>query len=200
LRTPSTVQWLVFNSPVRANGLRDRYSPEVSYFHGPLGFAAQYYREDQRMSPTFAGPGSQFVLDVPITGFYVLGTYLITGESRTTYSMAIKPFRPFDPCHPLVGTGAWEVVGRVSRVNLGDEVFEALPISRTATISLSNPALYTRGVTESTFGFNWYLNAWVRVQFNWEHDWFDTPVRLGPGPAGLLKHQDALLSRLQLIF
>jgi phosphate-selective porin OprO/OprP len=114
--------------------------------------------------------------------------------------MPIKPFRPFDPCHPFEGTGAWELVGRVSRLNLGEEVFEPLPSSKKATISLANPALWTRGVTETTFGFNWYLNAWVRMQFNWEHALFDSPVRLGPGPAGLLRQQDTLITRLQFIF
>ena len=72
--------------------------------------------------------------------------------------------------------------------------------SKTATIRLADPTRYTRGVTETTFGFNWYLNAWVRMQFNWEHAWFDDPVRLGPGPQGLLKHQDSLLTRFQVIF
>jgi phosphate-selective porin OprO/OprP len=200
LRTPQTVPFFQFNAPVRAQGERWRLSPEIEYFHGPLGLAAQYFRMEQHLEPTFTGPGSQYNLNVPFTGFYVLGTFLVTGETRTTYSMAIKPFRPFDPCHPLQGTGAWELVGRVSRLNLGDEVFEALPISRTATISLSNPALYTRGATESTLGFNWYLNGWVRMQFNWEHDWFDSPVVLGPGPAGRLLHQDVLVTRLQFIF
>jgi phosphate-selective porin OprO/OprP len=200
LRTPQTVPFLQYNAPVRAQGERWRLSPEIEYFHGPLGLAAQYFRMEQHLEPTFTGPGSQFVLNVPYTGFYVLGTFLVTGETRTTYSMPIKPFRPFDPCHPLQGTGAWELVGRVSRLNLGEEVFEALPISRTATISLSNPALYSRGATESTLGFNWYLNAWVRMQFNWEHDWFDSPVTLGPGPAGRLLHQDVLVTRLQFIF
>jgi hypothetical protein len=38
------------------------------------------------------------------------------------------------------------------------------------------------------------------MQFNWEHAWFDDPVRLGPGPQGLLKHQDSLLTRFQVIF
>jgi hypothetical protein len=38
------------------------------------------------------------------------------------------------------------------------------------------------------------------MQFNWEHAWFDTPVRLGPGPQGLLNHQDSLLTRFQVIF
>ncbi|HEX5272558.1 MAG TPA: porin, partial [Gemmataceae bacterium] len=200
LRTPETVPFFAFNSTVRADGVRWRLSPEVVYFHGPLGLAAQYFRMEQHLTPTFVGPGSQFVLDVPYTGFYVLGTYLVTGEARTTYSMPIKPFRPFDPCHPLQGTGAWEVVARVSRLDLGADVFEPLRISRTSTISLANPALSSRGATESTVGFNWYLNAWVRMQFNWEHDWFDSPVTLGPGPAGRLSHQDVLVTRLQFIF
>jgi phosphate-selective porin OprO/OprP len=200
LRTPLTVPFFQFNAPVRAEGERWRFSPEVEFFHGPLGLAAQYFRMEQHLAPTFTGPGSQYLLDVPFTGFYVMGTYLVTGETRTTYSMPIKPFRPFDPCHPLQGTGAWELVGRVSRLNLGEEVFEPLPTSRTATISLANPNLYSRGATETTFGFNWYLNAWVRMQFNWEHDWFDSPVTLGPGVAGRLSHQDVLVTRLQFIF
>ncbi len=200
LRTPLTVPFFAYNSTVRADGLRWRYSPEVSYFHGPLGLAAQYFRMEQDLQPTNTGVGQKYILDVPYTGFYVLGTYLITGEDRTTYSMPIKPLRPFDPCHPLQGTGAWELVARVSRLNLGDQVFEPLPISRTSSISLANPALYTRGATESTVGFNWYLNAWVRMQCNWEHDWFDSPVTLGPGPSGRLLHQDVLVTRLQFIF
>jgi phosphate-selective porin OprO/OprP len=200
LRMSDTVPWLTFNSTTRANGLRDRYCPEITYFHGPLGLLAEYYHEEQRMSPVFFGPGSQYDLNVPITGFYLLGTYLVTGEERTTYSMAIKPCRPFDPCHPCEGPGAWELVAGLSRVNLGEEVFEALPVSETKVIRLADPKKWTRGVTETTFGFNWYLTGWVRMQFNWEHDWFDTPVRLGPGPPGLLRHQDALLTRLQVIF
>jgi phosphate-selective porin OprO/OprP len=51
-----------------------------------------------------------------------------------------------------------------------------------------------------TLGYNWYLNKWVRVQFNWEHAWFDQKVRLGPGPRGLLNHQDTLMTRLQFVF
>jgi hypothetical protein len=88
----------------------------------------------------------------------------------------------------------------LSRVNLGNEVFEPLPAGGTKVVQLADPERYTRGATETTFGFNWYLTGWVRVQFNWEHDWFDSPVRLGPGPAGLLRHQDGLLTRLQVIF
>jgi phosphate-selective porin OprO/OprP len=200
LRTPATVPWFQYNSNVRANGIRNRLTPEVSYFYGPLGFAAQYYREDQRMSPASSGPGSQFVLDVPFTGFYVLGTLLLTGETRTTYSAPVVPRHIFDPCHPLSGPGAWELVGRVSRLDLGDEVFEPLRTGRRTFASLANPIGNSRGATEMTVGLNWYFNAWTRMQFNWEHAWFDGPVRLGPGVDGLLRHQDSLITRMQIIF
>ena len=148
----------------------------------------------------FSGAGSQFLVNVPYTGGYILSTLLLTGEERTTYSAAIDPLRPFDPHHPLTCPGAWELVARYSRLDIGDEVYQPLPISRTRSIRLANPVGNSREASELTLGFNWYLNRWVRVQFNYEHAWFDTPVRLGPTPRGLLDHQDSLLTRLQVIF
>ena len=59
---------------------------------------------------------------------------------------------------------------------------------------------FSQGATELTVGFNWYLNKYVRLQFNYEHDWFDQPVQLGPGASGRVKDQDTLLTRLQLNF
>ncbi len=201
LRTPATVLWFQFNPAVRADGLRNRWSPEVAYFYGPLGLAAQYFHQEQRLRPAFFGPGSQFVVDVPFEGFYVMGTLLLTGEERQmTYSLPVIPLHPFNPCHPCACAGAWELVARVSRLTVGDEAFTPFSTSRTSTVSLADPTRFSSGATEMTLGFNWYLNAWARVQFNWEHAWFDDPVRLGPGPGGLLKHQDSLLSRFQIIF
>ena len=91
-------------------------------------------------------------------------------------------------------------MARYSRLDIGDEVYRPLPTSRTTSIRLANPVGNSREASELTLGFNWYLNRWVRVQFNWEHAWFRQPVQLGPGPQGLLDHQDTLLTRLQVIF
>lgn len=196
LRTPATVLWFQFNSPVRADGIRNRYSPEVVYFFGPLGLAAQYFHQDQRIRASFAGP-SQFV---PFDGFYVMTTLLLTGEERTTYSAPVAPLHPFNPCHPFACPGAWELVGRASRLDVGDNVFTAVPVAGGGTVRLADPTLWSSGATEMTLGFNWYLNRNVRMQFNWEHAWFDDLVRLGPGPRGRLNHQDSLLTRFQVIF
>lgn len=189
LRTPATVPWFQFNPGVRAAGLRNRWSPELSYFLGPFGFTAQYFFMEQEIRPAI---GSPFVSDVPFQGFYVLATYLLTGERRTGYSQAIDPLAPFDPRAPKFATGAWELVARVSRLSLGEEVFQPGPGR------LADPSRFASGATEMTLGFNWYLNKWARVQFNWEHAWFDDPVQLDP--SGLLSHQDSLLSRFQIIF
>jgi phosphate-selective porin OprO/OprP len=194
LRTPAGVPWFQFNQTVRADGLRDRWSPEVEYFFGPFGVATQYLGERQRFRPAFFGPGSNIVEDVPFSGFYVLTSYLLTGEERTGYSQQVAPLRNFNPCCPFACPGAWEILARISKLNVGNAVFSPKPAR------LADPSLYSDGATELTIGFNWYLNKWVRTQFNWEHAWFDEPVRLGPGPAGLLGHQDTLMARFQIIF
>jgi phosphate-selective porin OprO/OprP len=219
LRTPAQIPWFKFNNiaagtgglpanvsnVVIPDGARDRISPEVVYFYKGLGLAAQYYHQRQDARISNAGPGELIRVDFPVDGYYVLATYLLTGEERTTYSQAITPLHDFDICHPLHCCGAWELVARVSRADLGSQVFQPFIIGtgvNRTILRLADPTLWTQGVTEMTVGFNWYWTKWVRWQFNWEHDYFDNPVNLGQTntPKGLLKHDDALLTRLQLIF
>ncbi len=188
LRLPSTTPFFVFNSTVVANGLRERLTPEVSYFYRSFGAAAQYYWEDQTVSPTST---SKLLVNVPFRGGYGMMTYLLTGEQRTSYSMPIEPLRPFDPFHPFANPGAWELVGRVSNLDVGEVVF-AKGASR-----LADPTKYANNVTEMTVGFNWYLNSLVRMQFNYEHGWFNQPVLLG---STYFRQSNALLTRFQIIF
>jgi hypothetical protein len=68
----------------------------------------------------------------------------------------------------------------------------------TAVVRLADPASFSRGCTEMTIGFNWYLNRFVKVQLNYEHDWFDDPVALGSTKK--LRWDDAVLTRFQFNF
>src|SRR5206468_13078919 len=154
----------------------------------------QYFQMSQLMRPSALGAGSQFDINVPFEGYYIQATYLLTGEQRTSYGQAIDPRRPFDPHLNTFGPGAWELVGRVSRLRVSDVVFAP------GAARLADPTAVSNTATEMTLGFNWYLNKWVRMQFNYEHAWFHNPVRLGPGPNGLLGHQDSLELRFQIIF
>jgi phosphate-selective porin OprO/OprP len=189
LRTPAGVPWFSYAAGVREDGRRNRWSPELAYFNGPFGMAAQYLSETQRLRSA-TGP----VVEIPESGFYVLATLLLTGEERTTYSQAVTPRHDFDPCYPVSSPGAWELVMRTSRLVQSARVFAP------GVFRLADPAANSAGATELTTGFNWYLNAWVRVQCNWERAWFDQPVRLAPGPAGLHGYQDTLMTRFQVIF
>jgi phosphate-selective porin OprO/OprP len=195
LRTPATIPWFAFNSGVTAAGVRWRMSPEVSYFYEGLGFAAQYFRQEQDIRAATSGAGFSHRPEVPFDGWYVMGSYLITGESRTTYSQAVKPLRPFDPYHPCSCPGAIELIVRASELEVGEVAFVS------GAGRLADPTKYSHEATELTLGFNWYLNEWFRVQFNYEHDWFANPVLLGSSsPANLTKSDDALLTRFQIIF
>jgi phosphate-selective porin len=162
----------------------------VDNFYRGLGFAAQYYHEDQELRPATAKSS----IEVPTQGFYVLTTLLLTGESRTRYSEPVKPNADFDLRHPLSAPGAWELVGRVSRLEVGSEIFAP------GAARLADPNRYSDGATEMTLGFNWYLNPWVRTQVNWEHSWFDQGVQLGVNPNKVFTQQNALLARFQVIF
>jgi phosphate-selective porin OprO/OprP len=190
LRTPGGVPFFLFNKGVVADGRRVRYSPEVVYFYRGFGFSAQYFHMDQRVRPSATAATK---IDVPFEGFYAQATYLLTGEERTAYTV-VSPLRPFDPRHGLWTPGAWELVGRVSRLRVGDVVFAP------GNAQLADPTKVSSDATEMTLGFNWYLNKWVRTQFNWEHAWFGEAVRLGPSARGLYRQHDTLQARLQFIF
>jgi phosphate-selective porin OprO and OprP len=194
LKEPDTVPFLSFNSTVRADGVRTRLCPELAYFYGPFGFLAQYYSEQQDMEPNSTGAASKITIDVPFNGYVFLATLFLTGETRTTWSEQVKPLRPFNPHCPITCPGAWELVGRVSRLTV-DDVFEK------GNYQLVNPAKNSNEAMEATVGFNWYLNSWVRMQFNYEHDMFGQPVLLGSStPANQLQSQDSLFTRFQVIF
>jgi phosphate-selective porin OprO/OprP len=194
LNTPLGVKWFTFNPTVFAYGERRRLSPEVTYFYGPLGIAWQYFHMDQEMIASPIGPAVRHRVPVTASGYYLLTTVLLTGETRAGYSEAIAPLRPFDLRHPVTNPGAIELVGRVSLLHLGGDVFTKGPFQ------LANPANSAGEAIESTLGLNWYLNRQVRIQFNWEHAAFDRAVLLGPPPNGKLGHQDTIATRFQVIF
>src|SRR5205085_1706900 len=137
---------------------------------------------------------SRTIVKVPFEGYYFLVTYLLTGETRKTYSEAVVPLQPFDPVHLLASPGAWELVLRYSSLDVGSAVFAPW------TARLADTTRNAREASEFTIVFNWYLNAWVRTQINWEHASFATPVLLAPAPFGFQRGQDTILARLQVIF
>jgi phosphate-selective porin OprO/OprP len=197
ITTPATVTWFAYNTSandvVAANGVRHRISPELVYFYHGLGFAAQYYHQDQNMQR-----GTNPIVNVPIDGYYVMATYLLTGEQRHEYSEQIAPLRPFDPTAPIASPGAWELVFRADRLEVGHQAFAgAAAVQLASTTSATNQS--SNEAFETTTGLNWYLSKWARAQLNWEHANFANPIKIGNMKTAL-SEEDALYTRFQVIF
>ena len=100
--------------------------------------------------------------DPDFAGYYLQGSWLITGESRR-YDPATGAFqapRPFVPVTSSGGLGAWELALRYSHADLNHPAGVA---------GLIAPPDAVRGGEQSiwSLGLNWTLNPNVRLLFNY---------------------------------
>ncbi len=121
----------------------DIVAPELAFVYGPFSLQGEY---------TYTWTDASEADDPEFKGYYVFGSYFITGEHRrySTSSGAfsrVKPNNNFHPTEP--GWGALEVAARYSNIDLNDEEIDG-------------------GEADNfTFGINWYLNPNVRMMFNY---------------------------------
>ena len=138
-----------------------------SYHYTALELAGVYGRwsfqgELQRLGiDRDEGPDGSAYPDLSFNGYYVLGSYFLTGESRNYYQRLgsfwrVKPHREFDPWGSG-GWGAFEIAARVSRIDLDDEVGDFVGGVR-------------GGVSDNlSLALNWYFNPYVRLSVNYVH-------------------------------
>lgn len=148
----------------------DIVTPELALVYGPFSLQGEYF---------YTWTDSDEADDPEFDGYYVFGSYFITGEHRR-YSTSngafsrVKPKNNFHPTEP--GWGAWEVAARYSNIDLNDEEIEG-------------------GEADNfTFGLNWYLNPNVRWMFNYVYS--DLEDRDGVDDDSL----DIFQTRLQIDF
>jgi phosphate-selective porin OprO/OprP len=175
---------LAFNGNVRERGDRALWELHSTYYY--RGLALQGAWDSGHNDFALTSPGARPV-HLPVSGFFVQTAYLLTGESRERASL-IEPFRPFDLRRGRFGLGAWEVQARYSNLTLGNSVF---------TGGLADPNLWSNRVDMVDAGFNWYLNKFVKVYFDWQHAVFAQPAFYRPGP-GLQKTSDLFWLRLMI--
>ena len=107
------------------------------------------------------GPDGSDRPNLVFDGYYVLGSYFLTRESRNYYQRLgsfwrVSPHREFDPWGKG-GWGAFEIAARVSRIDLDDEVDDLVGGVR-------------GGVSDNiSLALNWYFNPYVRLSLNYVH-------------------------------
>ncbi len=121
-------------------------------------------------------PHASALSDPVFGGYYVQGSWLITGESRR-YEAAAGAFqapRPFVPATSSGGRGAWELALRYSHTDLD---------YREGVLSTAALVDSVRGGTQDilALGVNWYLNANFKLAFNYLNVDVDRLNPAGPG-------------------
>ncbi len=131
-----------------------RLGLEAAGVYGPFSLQAEYMMSE--VDTDFLGKRE-------MDGWYVLGSWVMTGENRS-YSRAagtfggIKPRNNFKLSGEDRGLGALELALRYSELDLNDGGHRGIQGGSEDTITL---------------GLNWYLNPNARIMFNYMHTQVD---------------------------
>jgi len=181
-----TTPFLILNPDVIERGDRLLGSVHTAYFYKGLSLLGEW----QYGYGSYASLARPSPVQVPFAGFYVVGGYFLTGEEVERRSM-VNPRRPFVPTRKGVdrGPGAWEVVGRVSELRLGEKIFSS---------GFADPNLWSNQAVTTELGLNWYWNEYIKMYMFWLHGGFADPVQYRPG--GFQRSADMFWLRFQLYF
>jgi phosphate-selective porin OprO/OprP len=173
-----------FFPSLRINGPIERYEGEFTYIRGPFAARGEYVQlQQQRYGIGSETPGGLGFLSAPGVGAKAWNgavTYLLTGEKRPengTPRVKHPLFGPDTPGGKGRGLGAWEVGVRYSGIQ-----------SKAPGVALTNPftpgfiPTYNYHTDQVTFGVNWYVNYWVKYQFNVNLDQLRQPSVTGQIP------------------
>jgi phosphate-selective porin OprO/OprP len=134
-------------------GRRLRLGTEFNWQPGPFGlFAELMHVRDNRFGQSLRATD---LPDLIYRGWYVAGTWLVTGERKYE---GVEPRKAFLTGR---GMGAIEIAVRAEAVRLGSAQHIGTPSrsSRASNILGSSDRAWT-------FGLNWYVNHWTKIQGN----------------------------------
>jgi phosphate-selective porin OprO/OprP len=164
--TPDTA--FQFFPTFRINGSVERYEGEFYWSHGPMSLAGEYNQLFQARenvgSSTPGGIGFVTLPGVRAKAGYLQATYLVTGESKAWNSVPkVKNALLGPEAAPSAasGWGAIELAFRYDRIQ-AKAPGANLPNNFTPEFVTT----FNNWTDAYTFGFNWYLNYWVKYQVN----------------------------------
>ncbi|WP_157215053.1 porin [Flavisphingomonas formosensis] len=156
---------------------------EAAFVYGPFSVQGEY---DHLTLNRFEA-GNPNNTNLHFNGFYVFGSFFLTGESRSFRGGVVDRLKPFRDFNPQKGNwGAFEVALRYDKLNLTDHDLSPL----------------TREATSWTTALNWYLNGNVKFMFNWvRFKGLNSPLAVAPVAInGTTVKGDVFGSRLHLDF
>lgn len=145
------------------------FGAEMAFVYGPFSVQGEY------SNATINSPSTG---DPSLNGFYVQGSYFLTGEHRKYKKSSgsfsrVKPNKNF---RQDGGWGAWEIAARYSYLD-----FDEANLPDTA-----------RAMQDATVGLNWYLTPNVRIMWNY--------IRACVESRDVSNSADIFMTRLQVDF
>jgi phosphate-selective porin OprO/OprP len=175
-RTSLQTPFFSYSVGATADGLRTRYSPQVSYYYKTFGGFAEYVHTEMPISK------GSVTEDIAHQAWQVAGSIVLTGEAATDAAAGVRPRDNFDFGNGHYG--AFQIAARYHALTVDDRAF-ALNLAAAGS---------SRRVAAWTVGLNWYLTPNFRYVFNFERAVFDGD------PDGPRKPEDALEFRTQVSF
>lgn len=154
------------------DGTTWRLVPQLYYFYGPFGLLGEYSISSQELRNGAATD------TIENTAWQVTSSWVLTGEDATF--RGVKPKKPVSFGENR-GWGAWQVVGRVTGLDVDDDAF---PTFASAAASPSSALSYGGGI-------NWYLNPQVRISADYNYTDFS---------GASLPNEHAVITRVQFRF
>jgi phosphate-selective porin OprO and OprP len=162
---------LTLDTTTIADGDRTRYSPQATYYHGPVGILAEYVVSSQKVR---FGLNST---DIRNKAWNITVQGALTGEPEGF--TGLSPKNPFD-----VSAGHWgafEVAARYDELDIDNDAF---PI-------FADPLSSATKAKNWTVGLNWYFNKNFKWVFNYDQTDFE---------GGNLPTEKLFLTRFQVAF
>jgi phosphate-selective porin OprO/OprP len=159
-----------------ADGVRTRYSPQLSYYYGTFGGIAEYVHSEV---PIRKGAVRE---DIAHDAWQVAGSIVLTGEPATDAGAGVRPRANFDFGHGHFG--AFQIAVRYHALRIAD---------RAETLNLATPGSSLEAAAW-TLGLNWYLTQNFKYVVNFERTVFDGGADGGRQP------ENAFVFRTQINF
>lgn len=176
LRTTSLQQPFFSYSGAVADGVRTRYSPQVSYIYKSFAGLLEYVHSEL---PVRKGSVTD---DVGHRSWQIAGSWVLTGEAATDGSTGVRPRANFD----FGGGhyGAFQIAARYHALTVDDRAF-----------ALNLAAAGSSAKAEAwTAALNWYLTPNFKYVVNFERTVFDDGAELAR------RSENAVVFRTQVNF
>lgn len=163
---------------ITADGTRQRYSPQLSFYSGRLGVLAEYAHSESWVKKPDATR-----VRLGGSAWEVTASVCLTGD--TASYAGVRPRKPFDPAKGQ--WGALELAARVHGLELDRSAYQS---------GVVDPARSARSVLAWAVGLNWSLTRNVKQVVDFERATFEG----GAAAAGDRAPENALFIRTQVSF